>query len=73
MKLSTKAALYSSIVFPGSGYFIVKEKIRGYIACSISFACLVIYIIEAFHKAQIIAHKIVNGEIAYNISLVSVL
>ena len=70
MKLSTKAALYSAIVFPGAGYFIVKNKLRGGIALSISLGCLVVFMIEAFNKAQIIAGKIVSGEIPYDINII---
>jgi len=70
MKVSTKALIYSLIVFPGSGYFIAKNKIKGCIVLSISLVCLAIFMIEAFHKAQIIAEKIVLGEIPYDINVI---
>ena len=63
MKLSTKAALYSFIVFPGAGYFIIKEKKRGTAVFIISIIVLIIYMFEAFHKAQIIAEKMVSGQL----------
>ena len=63
MKLSTKAALYSFIVFPGAGYFIAKEKNRGLVAFVISTVIFIIYMFEAFHKAQIIAEKILSGQL----------
>tara|TARA_R110002072_G_scaffold140765_1_gene285139 strand:+ start:5624 stop:5968 length:345 start_codon:yes stop_codon:yes gene_type:complete len=68
MKLSIKAALFSALVFPGSGYFIVKSKTKAWL-CVISVLCiLVIFMLEAVHKAQLIAQKIVSGHISYEIS-----
>ena len=70
MKLSTKAAIYSGIVFPGAGYFIVKKSIHGAASFLITFAGLTVVMIEAFHKAQIIAEKIVSGVIPVDITLI---
>ena len=70
MKLSTKAAIYSGIVFPGAGYFIVKKRVHGAASFLITFAGLTVVIIEAFHKAQIIAEKIVSGIIPADITLI---
>lgn len=68
MKLSTKAAIYSGIVFPGAGYFAVKKPIRGLVAALISLVYLGLVIVEAVHKAQIIAQDILNGLIRYDIA-----
>lgn len=70
MKLSTKAALFSSIVFPGSGYFIIQKNIRGFIFFFITIAVLSVIMIEVFHKAQIIAEKIVQGLIPLDINII---
>jgi hypothetical protein len=70
MKVSSKALIYSLIVFPGSGYFIAKNKLRGGISLSISLICLAIFMIEAFHKAQTLAEKIIKGEIPYDIEVI---
>lgn len=70
MKIETKAALYSAIVFPGSGYFFTKEKKRGYLCIATSLIILFILMKEAFYKAQIIANKIVFGEIPLDINLI---
>ncbi len=67
MKLSTRAALYSALVFPGAGYFVVKKPVYGSIAFLITFAGLAVVVTEAFHKAQIIAEKIVTGAIPADI------
>jgi len=67
MKLSTKAALYSGLLFPGSGYFIVKKKKQGFLFLIIALASLTILITEAIHKAQVIAQDIVSGALVMNI------
>ncbi|MCF6323149.1 MAG: hypothetical protein L3J89_02295 [Gammaproteobacteria bacterium] len=70
MKLSTKALIYSGLVFPGAGYFVVKKTVRGSTAFLITFVGLVVVMIEVFHKAQIIAEKIVMGAIPVDISVI---
>jgi len=70
MKLSTRAAIYSGLVFPGAGYFVVKKTIHGAVAFLITFAGLAVVMIEAFHKAQIIADKIVMGAIPIDIGVI---
>ncbi len=70
MKLPMKAALYSGLVFPGAGYFVVQKKLRGFVALLISIAGLSVIIMESIHKAQIIAEKIVSGAIPFDIKIV---
>ena len=70
MKLSTKAAIYSALVFPGAGYFVVKKTVHGTVAFLITFAGLALVMVEAFHKAQIIADKIVTGEVAIDLGVI---
>ncbi len=70
MKLSTRALIYSGLVFPGAGYFVVKKTVHGAVAFLITFVGLVVVMIEAFHKAQIIAEKIVMGAIPIDISVI---
>ena len=70
MKLSTKAAIYSTIVFPGAGYFVVKKYVHGVIALLFAFGSLAVVFIEAYHKAQIIAEKIVLGLLPINITVI---
>ncbi len=61
MNIPTKAAIYSGIVFPGAGYFIVHCKKQGlaFIATTLFFLTFIIY--ESYYKAQIIAQNIVNS------------
>ncbi len=67
MKLSTKAALFSGLLFPGSGYFIVKKKRRGFLFFVVTLASLAIILIEAIHKAQVIAQDILSGALVMSV------
>ncbi len=70
MKLSIKAALFSAFIFPGAGYFIVQKLTQGIIFILIALSGLTIIIIDAVHKAQVIAEQIVSGVISINIELI---
>lgn len=70
MKTATKAALFSAIVFPGAGYFVVNKKVQGTIAFLITLTGLSIMMVEAYQKAQIIAEKIVAGVIPVDIQAI---
>ncbi len=70
MKLSVKVLIYSGLVFPGAGYFILKKKLRGIMAFATTISCLLFIITEIFHRANIIAEKIIHGEIAYDIAII---
>ncbi len=67
MKLSIKALIYSAIVFPGAGYFILNKSKQGLAFIIIALGCLALPMYEAFQKAQIISEKIVYGYIPMNI------
>lgn len=70
MKLSVKVLIYSGLVFPGAGYFILKKKLRGAMTFAITISCLLFIITEVFHRANIIAEKIIHGEIVYDIAII---
>jgi len=70
MKTATKAALFSAIVFPGAGYFVVQRRVQGAIAFLITLTGLSIMMVEAYQKAQIIAEKIVAGIIPLDIQVI---
>lgn len=67
MQLPNKALLYSAIIFPGSGYFITKNKVLGFIFILITLLLLTPLMIEANYKAQLIAQEIVYGGLSLNI------
>ena len=70
MKLSIKVLIYSGLVFPGTGYFMLKKKLRGTMAFAITISCLLFIITEVFQRANIIAEKIIHGEIVYDIAVI---
>lgn len=70
MKLSTKTALVSGVVFPGAGYFLVKKKWQGIITTAIVVLCIFVLVSEATYKAKIIAEKILNGSLPFDIILI---
>jgi hypothetical protein len=70
MKLKHKATLYSLLVFPGAGYFFLDRMQRGFVAMFLSLGGLAVLTVEAFHKAQVLAEKIVYGELPYDINVI---
>ncbi len=68
MKISNKAALYSAIVFPGAGYFIVKRKPLAYLFLGLTLLCLWPLSREIFYKANRIAEQILQGSLPYSIT-----
>jgi hypothetical protein len=67
MKLSIKAVMFSAIVFPGAGYFVVDRKIKGIASLVITIGCLLVIMIDVYHRANIIAEKIIYGVIPNDI------
>lgn len=70
MKLSSKAAMFSAIVFPGAGYFIVKKTIRGGVSLAVTIACLIFIMADVFQRANIVRDKIIYGEIPVDIAVI---
>lgn len=67
MQIQHKALLYSAFIFPGSGYFLTKNKVLGSIFILVTALLFVPLLIEANYKAQIIAQQIVYGDLSLNI------
>lgn len=70
MRSSVKVLLYSGLVFPGAGYFVLGKMYRGGVALVITLGCLVFITSDIIHRATVIAEKIVQGEVPYDISIV---
>ena len=64
MKLSTRAAIFSAIVFPGAGYFVLGMTRRAVIFTGLTLLAVAVLVYEAFHKAQIIAQGIASDFLA---------
>ncbi len=67
MNKSTKALLFSALLFPGCGHYYLKKPIIGGFLTVISVVCLSVFTISVFRLAEAISDKILNGEIAPDI------
>lgn len=70
MKLSIKAAVFSGIVFPGAGYFVVEKMVQGVVFLLMTMSGLAVLFYEAYFKAQIIAERILRGEIMFDFNII---
>ncbi len=67
MKLSSKAALFSLLVFPGSGQFLQKRYLAGCLVAGTVIACLGLLVTRAVATANSISDKIQSGELPLDI------
>jgi hypothetical protein len=70
MKVTTKAVLYSLLVFPGAGYFTVRQRLKGFSCMGITLVCIAAIMQDVFYKAQIITDKITKGEIPLDLFII---
>lgn len=70
MKPSSKAALLCAFVFPGAGYFTVKQLKRGIISIAIVCASLLTIAREIYKKAVIIAEQIADGTLPFDMLVI---
>ena len=70
MKPSLKAVLLSAFVFPGAGYFILKQPKRGVISIAIVCASLLTIMREIYQKTAIIAEQIADGRLPFDILVI---
>ena len=66
MRKSLKAALFSALVFPGCGHFILRKNVRGVLLAGVSVLCLLVLISTALEIAREISDAIVSGQIAHD-------
>lgn len=64
MKTSTKAALLSALVFPGTGHLLLKRYLTAAVLAAIALVGAYVLISQAVDIALVIADKINRGEIA---------
>ncbi len=62
MKKSTKAALYSGLIFPGLGHMILKQYLRGSVLILASLIALSVIVKVAVGRALAIVDSIESGE-----------
>lgn len=70
MKPSFKAALLCAFVFPGAGYFTLKQPKRGIISIAIVCASLLTIVSEVYQKTAIITAQITNGTLPFDIAVI---
>lgn len=68
MKVSTKSALFSAVIFPGAGYFTLGLKYRGCIYILISIIFILLLANDAHYKAEIMVNSIIQNN-NFNIEL----
>jgi len=71
MKKSYKAALFSALIFPGSGHFLLKHYAPGLLFAGTATACICILLLRAMTIAQTISDQILNGDIPLDIARIS--
>ncbi len=64
MKKSLKAALLSGFMFPGSGHFMLKSRLRGFALSGISLAGVAFLVNDAMQKAFAMVDSIQSGAIS---------
>jgi hypothetical protein len=67
MKLAYKAVLYSALIYPGGGHFLLKRYALGTVYATIATACLCALLARAMEIAQSIADRILSGDIPFDI------
>lgn len=68
MKLAYKAVLYSALIYPGGGHFLLKHYAMGTVYAAIATACLGTLLVRAMEFAQGISERILSGEIPLDIA-----
>ena len=68
MKLAYKAALYSVLIYPGGGHFLLKRHAMGIVYASIATACLCALLVRAIDIAQSISDRILSGDIPLDLT-----
>lgn len=71
MKKSSKALLYSALIFPGSGHFLLRRYLPGGLLAATALACLVVIIASVIDAAQKVSDKILRGEIPLDIERIN--
>ncbi|MBX2808553.1 MAG: hypothetical protein KTR20_07965 [Cellvibrionaceae bacterium] len=73
MKPATKAALLCALVFPGSGQFYLKHRLRGLCFSSVAAIALFVLITAAIEVANALAAEIVSNPSALDIMAIHTL
>ena len=67
MKLAHKALLYSALIYPGGGHFLLKHHALGVAYAATATACLAALLVRAMEIAQSISARILSGDIPFDL------
>lgn len=68
MKLAHKAVLYSALIYPGGGHFLLKRYAMGTLFAAVASICLCALLVRAIEVAQSISERILSGELPLDIA-----
>lgn len=71
MKRSIKAALLSSIVFPGAGQFLLKKYYLGALFAGLAFISLCVILMDIVERSLLIVEQIQQGQISFDVITIS--
>ena len=71
MKMSYKAALFSALIFPGSGHLLLKQYPLGFLFAGTAAGCIGALVFRAIAIAQTISDQMLSGEIPLDIARIS--
>jgi len=71
VKRSTKAALFSALIFPGVGHIYLKKYMAGVLLASVSFVAIYYLISKAVERAFEISEKIQSGDVKLDIAAIT--
>jgi len=73
MKKSMKAALWSGLVFPGAGHFVLKRTARGMVFFVPTVLALIYVVNDMLQRAAAIAEKILSGAVSTDVTAITAL
>lgn len=71
MSKSMKAALFSALVFPGSGHLYLKRYVVGFLLVVVSVVALYVLVSTALEVAQVVSAEMLNGDIPLDTESIS--
>jgi len=71
MKISSKAALLSGLVFPGIGHMVLKQYLRGSVLVLSTLVALSVIVAGIFKRALTIVDRINSGDIPVDTSAIA--
>jgi len=64
MKISSRAALLSGLIFPGIGHIVLKQYIRASVLVFSAMAAFSVVVTSAFQRALTIVDRINSGDVS---------